>query len=203
MWQLQWMIGLLPDWVFLAVTAIGAAMIVASWILKRIPFINQYNFPIYVLGTVVTIAGVWFAGGRTTQAAWEAKLKDMEAKVQVAEEKSKEVNTVIETRVVEKVKIVKEKTNANKQIIKEVAGAQLDARCELPNSTVMLVNSASKNEVSGSPSVSDGASSGVKASDLLDTVVENYGKYNEIREKLVAWQEWYKQQKRIFEEVNK
>jgi len=203
MWQLQWMIGLLPDWVFLAVTAIGAAMIVASWILKRIPFINQYNFPIYVLGTTLAIAGVWFAGGRANQAAWEAKLKEMEAKVQVAEEKSKEVNTVIQTRVVEKVKIVKEKTNANKQIIKEVAGAQLDARCELPVSTVMLVNSASKNEVSGSPSVSDGASSGVKASDLLDTVVENYGRYNEIREKLITWQEWYKQQKRIFEEVNR
>jgi hypothetical protein len=203
MWQLQWMIGLLPDWVFLAVTAIGAAMIVASWILKRIPFINQYNFPIYVLGTTFAIAGVWFAGGRANQAAWEAKLKEMEAKVQVAEAKSQEVNTVIETKVVEKVKIVKEKTNANKQIVKEFAGAQFDARCELPNSTVLLVNSASKNEVPGGPGVSDGASSGVKASDLLDTVVENYGRYNEIREKLVAWQEWYKQQKRIFEEVNK
>jgi hypothetical protein len=203
MWQLQWMIGLFPDWAFLAITAIGAGMIVASWILKRISFISQYNFPIYVLGTAITIAGVWFAGGRANQAAWEAKVKDMEAKVQVAEAKSKEVNTVIETRVVEKVRIVKEKTNANKQIIQEVAGAQLDAKCELPVSTVMLVNSASKNEVSGSPTVSDGASSGVKASDLLDTVVENYGRFNEIREKLVAWQEWYKQQKRIHEEINK
>jgi hypothetical protein len=203
MWQLQWMIGLLPDWVFLAVTAIGVALIVASWVLKRISFINQYNFPVYVLGTIITVFGVWFAGGRATQATWEARVKDMEAKVQVAEAKSKEVNTVIETRVVEKVKIVKERTNANKQIIKEVAGAQLDAKCELPVSTVMLVNSASKNEVSGGPGVSDGTSSGVKASDLLDTVVENYGRFNEIREKLVAWQEWYKQQKRIHEEINK
>jgi hypothetical protein len=203
MWQIEWMIGLLPTWMFHIIIAAGIGLVIASWILKRISFINQYNFPIYVLGTVITVAGVWFAGGRSNQAAWEAKVKDMEAKVQVAEAKSKEVNTVIETRVVEKVKIVKEKTNANKQIIKEVAGAQLDAKCELPVSTVMLVNSASKNEVSGSPSVSDGASSGVKASDLLDTVVENYGRFNEIREKLVAWQEWYKQQKRIHEEINK
>jgi hypothetical protein len=67
----------------------------------------------------------------------------------------------------------------------------------------VLVNSASRNEVPGGPSVSDGTSSGVKASDLLDTVVENYGRFNEIREKLVAWQEWYKQQKRIHEEINK
>ena len=203
MWQIQWMMGLLPDWVFLAIIVIGGALIVASWILKRISFINQYNFPIYIIGTTLAITGVWFAGGRATQAAWEARVKDMEAKVQVAEAKSREVNTVIETRVVEKVKIVKEKTNANKQIIKEVVGAQLDARCELPESTVVLVNSASKNEVPGGPGVSDGTSSGVKASDLLETVVENYGRFNEIREKLVAWQEWYKQQKRIHEEINK
>jgi hypothetical protein len=203
MWQIDWMINLLPTWMFHIIVATGIGLILASWILKRIPFIKEYNFPIHLIGILLTGVGIYYIGGRVNQAEWEAKIKDMEAKVQVAEAKSKEVNTVIETRVVEKVKIVKEKTNANKKIIKEVAGAQLDARCELPVSTVVLVNSASKNEVSGGPSVSDGASSGVKASDLLDTVVENYGKYNEIREKLVAWQEWYKQQKRIFEEVNK
>jgi len=203
MWQIEWMIGLLPTWMFHVVVIAGTGLILSSWILKRMPFINQYNFPVLLIGILLTVVGVYYEGGRGTQAAWEAKVADMEAKVKVAEAKSREVNTVIETKVVEKVKIVKERTNANKQIIKEVAGAQLDAKCELPNSTVMLVNSASKNEVPGGPGVSDGTSSGVKASDLLDTVVENYGRYNEIREKLVAWQEWYKQQKRIFEEVNK
>jgi hypothetical protein len=203
MWQIEWMIGLLPTWMFHIIVATGIGLILASWILKRIPFISQYNFPIHLIGIALTVIGVYYEGGRGTQAAWEARVKDMEARVQVAETKSQEVNTVIETKVVEKVKIVKEKTNANKQIIKEFAGAQFDAKCELPNSTVLLVNSASKNEVPGGPGVSDGTSSGVKASDLLDTVVENYGKYNEIREKLITWQEWYKQQKRIFEEVNK
>jgi hypothetical protein len=203
MWQIEWMIGLLPTWMFHIIVATGIGLILASWILKRIPFIKEYNFPVHLIGILLTVVGVYYEGGRGTQAAWEAKVKDMETKVQVAEAKSQEVNTVIETKVVEKVKIVKEKTNANKQIIKEFAGAQFDAKCELPNSTVMLVNSASKNEVPGGPGVSDGTSSGVKASDLLDTVVENYGKYNEIREKLITWQEWYKQQKRIFEEVNK
>jgi hypothetical protein len=203
MWQIEWMISLLPTWVFHFIVATGVGLILASWILRRIPFINQYNFPVHLIGILLTIVGIYYEGGRGTQAAWEARVKDMETKVQVAEAKSKEVNTVIETRVVEKVKIVKEKTNANKKIIQEVAGAQLDAKCELPESTVVLVNSASRNEVSGGPGVSDGTSSGVKASDLLDTVVENYGRFNEIREKLVAWQEWYKQQKRIHEEINK
>jgi hypothetical protein len=203
MWQIDWMINLLPTWMFHMIILIGIVLILSSWILKRIPFIKEYNFPIHLIGILLTGVGIYYTGERVNEANWEAKIKDMESKVQVAEAKSREVNTVIETKVLEKVKIVKEKTNANKKIIQEVAGAQLDAKCELPNSTVMLVNSASKNEVSGSPTVSDGASSGVKASDLLDTVVENYGRYNEIREKLITWQEWYKQQKRIFEEVNK
>ena len=43
----------------------------------------------------------------------------------------------------------------------------------------------------------------VKASDLLTTVVENYGTYYEIREKLMGWQTWYKEQKKIFEEAQK
>jgi len=198
-----WLISFLPDWFFHAIVFLGVGCIVAASIIKKLPALYTYSFAAYLAGLFLIVSGVWFEGGISEKAKWEARVKEMEAKVQIAETRSREVNTVIETKVVEKIKFVKEKTNANKQIIKEVAGAQLDAKCELPESTVVLVNSASKNEVPGGPSVSDGSSSGVKASDLLDTVVENYGRYNEIRERLVAWQEWYKQQKRIFEEINK
>jgi len=203
MWQIDWMIGLLPTWMFQFLTLSGVILLLASRFLNKIPVIGQYSIPAYLVGMMITAIGLYYGGVRSSDAAWEAKVAEAKEQVKLAENKSREVNTVIETRVVEKVKIVKEKTNANKKIIKEVAGVQLDAKCELPNSTVVLVNSASKNEVPGGPAVSDGASSGVKASDLLDTVVENYGRYNEIREKLITWQEWYKQQKRIFEEVNK
>ena len=198
-----WLISFLPDWFFHAIVFLGFGCIIAASLIKKLPALHTYSFVSYLAGLILIIGGMWFEGGISEKAKWEARIKELESKVEIAETKSKEVNTVIETKVVEKIKFVKEKTNANKQIIKEVAGAQLDAKCELPESTVVLVNSASKNEVPGGPSVSDGSSSGVKASDLLDTVVENYGRYNEIRERLVAWQEWYKQQKRIFEEINK
>jgi len=203
MWQIEWMISLLPTWIFQFLTLSGIVLLLVSKFLNKIPAVGRYSIPAYLTGMMITAIGLYYGGVRSSDAAWEAKVAEAKEQVKLAENKSREVNTVIETRVVEKVKIVKERTNANKQIIKEVAGAQLDAKCELPNSTVVLVNSASKNEVPGGPAVSDGTSSGVKASDLLDTVVENYGRYNEIREKLITWQEWYKQQKRIFEEVNK
>ena len=38
-------------------------------------------------------------------------------------------------------------------------------------------------------------------SDILDNASENYGSYYELRERYLAWQDWYKQQKKIYEDV--
>jgi hypothetical protein len=67
----------------------------------------------------------------------------------------------------------------------------------------VLLNSASRNEVARGAESVDGTPSDIKASALLDTVVENYGICNENIEKLKAWQEWYREQKQIFEGVSK
>ena len=40
-------------------------------------------------------------------------------------------------------------------------------------------------------------------SDLLENVNDNYGLYYINREKLIAWQEWYKSQKEIFADAQK
>jgi len=38
-------------------------------------------------------------------------------------------------------------------------------------------------------------------SDLLQNANSNYGSYYELREKYIAWQEWYKAQHQIFEDI--
>jgi len=159
--------------------------------------------PAELVGVLCLCIGAYFFGWRGNEEKWLAKIKELEEKVQIAESKSREVNTVIETKIVTKIKVIKETVYANKEIIREVAGAQLDSQCSLPQSSVVLLNSASRNEVArGSESV-DGTPSDIKASALLDTVVENYGICNENIEKLKAWQEWYREQKQIFEGVSK
>jgi hypothetical protein len=198
MWQIEWMVGLLPTWAFHSMVTAGIALIVASWVLKRIPFVSQYNFPIYVIGTTLTIAGVWYSGMRESQSVWADRVKEMEAQVQVAEARSQQVNTVIETQIVERVKIVKDTKNANKETAKLIA-RQLDSKCVVPESTVVLLNSASQNEVARSTLSTDGSASDVRASEVVETVVENYGRYNELREKIIAWQNWYRDQKKIYE----
>jgi hypothetical protein len=162
---------------------------------------GQYKFPVEVIGVALLVVGSYFYGGYGTEMAWRERVAELEAKVKVAEEKSQQVNTVIETKVVEKIKVVKENVYVNREIIKEVAGKQLDASCSLPKSTVSLHDSASRNEVAGRAAATDGTPSEVKASQLIDRVVENYGSCHENAAKVEAWQEWYKEQKKIFESV--
>ena len=44
------------------------------------------------------------------------------------------------------------------------------------------------------------AKSSEKLSDLLTTVTTNYGRYHECAARVEAWDSWYKEQKRIYDE---
>lgn len=164
--------------------------------------LNVYTLLIKIVITILILGTTFFFGHHMNEQKWLDRVKEMETKVAVAEQKSHEVNTVIETKVVEKVKLIKDTKNANKETAKLIT-KQLDSSCTVPESTVMLINSASQNEVARSSTVSDGSASNVRASEIVETVVENYSRYNELREKLISWQEWYKDQKKIFEESQK
>jgi hypothetical protein len=203
--QLGWMFSLIPDSLFVWITyilfGIGIALYVASKLVVWIPMMGQYKLPAELVGVVFLVVGSYMFGSYGTEMTWRNRVAELEAKVKVAEEKSQQVNTVIETKIVEKIKVVKENVYVNREIIKEVAGKQLDAQCTLPKSTVSLHDSASRNEVAGRAESTDGTPSGVEASRLLDRVVENYGSCHENAEKLRMWQEWYREQKKIFESV--
>jgi hypothetical protein len=205
--QIAWMFNLLPDSIFVMLTyvifAAGLLLYIASKMVQWIPIMMQYRVPAELVGVLCLCIGAYFFGWRGNEEHWLARIKELEEKVQIAESKSREVNTIIETKIVTKIKVVKETVYANKEIIREVAGAQLDSQCSLPRSSVVLHDSASRNEVARGAESVDGTPSDIKASALLSTVVENYGSCNENIEKLKAWQEWYRAQKQLFEGVSK
>ena len=205
MGQIGWMLSLIPDslfvWIYYIILTAGVALYIASKLVKWLPLMGQYKLPAELIGVVLLVVGAYFYGGHGVQQAWLARVQELEAKVKVAEEKSQQVNTVIQEKIVTKVKVIKENVYVNREIIKEVAGKQLDAQCTLPKSTVSLHDSASRNEVPERAAATDGTPSGVEASKLLDRVVENYGACHENAEKLRMWQEWYRDQKKIFESV--
>ena len=200
-----WLLSIVPDslfvWIYYIFTIAGCGLYICSKLVTWIPMMGQYKLPAELVGVALLVAGAYLFGGYGVQQVWTARVAELEAKVKAAEEKSQQVNTVIETKIVTKVKVIKENVYVNREIIKEVAGKQLDAQCTLPKSTVSLHDSASRNEVPERAAATDGTPSGVEASRLLDRVVENYGACHENAEKLRMWQEWYREQKKIFESV--
>ena len=112
--QMIWMINLIPDMFWTLLLWAGVLSILASYLLGKIPFVSQYKIPLRVGGVVAVLIGVYFYGVIANEAKWQAKIKELEEKVAVAEAKSTETNTVVKTEIVEKVKVIKQK--AEKQI---------------------------------------------------------------------------------------
>jgi len=203
MWQIQWLLQLIPDSIFVWITyllfAAGVVLYVASKLVSWIPLMGQYRFPAELVGVVALVIAAYFYGG----ISYREQIAEMKQRVRIAEEKSQQVNTVIETKIIEKVKVVKQNVYITREIVKEVAGQQLDTQCSLPRSTISLHDSASRNEVPQRAAATDGTPSGIEASRLLDRVIENYGACHENAEKLKAWQEWYDNQRKIYESIGK
>ena len=201
MWQIQWLLQLIPDGIFVWLTyllfAAGLVLYVASKLVSWIPLMGQYRLPAELMGVLVLVIAAYFYGG----ISYREQIAEMKQRVRIAEEQSQKVNTVIETKIIEKVKVVKQNVYITREIVKEAAGRQLDAQCSLPRSTVSLHDSASLNQVPQRAAAVDGTPSGVEASRLLDRVIENYGACHENAEKLKAWQEWYREQKTIFDSI--
>jgi hypothetical protein len=194
----MWMLSLIPTEILQlfvhGVVGLAAVLFVASF------FFGVYKPFIRVAAIVVALFGIYFEGGYMTEKEWRARVEALEAKVKVAEEKSAEVNTVIEKQYVDRVKVIKETANANIQYVDRVV-AKYDKLCTVSNAAVLLHDSASRNEMARSSLGLDEGTSSLKISDILSTVTDNYSTYYQVREQVIGWQKWYKEQKKIFESV--
>ena len=201
MWQIQWMLQLIPDnifvWITYALFLIGIALYIASKLVTILPVIGKYKLGAELLGVAVLIVSAYFYGG----IGYREMIADLKARVAVAEKQSQDANKELEKKTQQHLKEIKEVRNENKKIVRETVGRQIDSQCTLPNSAVSLHNSASRNEISRGASSTDGTASTVKASELIETVVDNYGTCHETAEKLRGWQEWYRTQKKIHESI--
>ena len=184
----MWILGFIPVWAYYISLIFGVG---ASFL----------NLPIARIIGICLIAGsCWHLGGLNTEAQWQARVQEMEAKVAQAEAKASEANKTVVTQVVTRTKVIKEKTQSNVEYITKYVAKDLDATCTLSSASILLSNSASQNEVPGSSSGVASGTSEVKASEFLQTVTENYGTYYQLVEQVKGWQAWYYAQKKIFEE---
>lgn len=201
MLNIQWILQLIPDSIFSWITyllfATGVIVYVASKFVGLFPFISRYKLVAELGGIAALIVSAYFYGG----IEYRNMVAELKNRVAIAEKLSADANVALENKTKEHLKAIKEATSANKTIIQEVAGKQIDNICRMPRSAISLHNSASGNEVARGPGAVDGTPTDIKASQFLEVVIDNYGACHANIEKLRAWQEWYTTQKNIFDSI--
>lgn len=147
----------LPDWfiTYFVHLIFGAGLIgiIAGAFLTRIPFISQYGSLIKIVSNVLFVVGLFLEGGLQTELAWRNKVADLQAKIEIAQQQSKETNANIEKKVADQVKNIKDNVNANFKSI-EANRSIINAECKLSDTAWLLYNNASQNAVAGSTSKS-------------------------------------------------
>ena len=141
MWILNW----LPFWIFYAILGIGLIGLAVTYLLRFIPLpaIYIYKTPIQLISVALIVLGTFMSGAISNEEAWIAKVKELEAKIQAAEVESVKENVKIETKVVTKTQIVKERgQDIIKYVDREVV--KFDANCVIPKEFVATHNQAAE-----------------------------------------------------------
>ncbi len=149
MWQLTWMLSLLPDWFWTLVLVAGVLAVLAAWVLKFVPFVSTYRLPIQVGGILALLVGVYFQGVISNEAKWKARVDELEAQLVKAEEASKQENVVIQEKVVKQKEYIKGKTEyitkyIDREVVKKEEIVKYVEQCPVPKELIELHNSATE-----------------------------------------------------------
>lgn len=145
----MWMLSLIPDamlaWVVNTILIAGVVGFAASFffgfVVRWLPAIAPYHLLIQIISIVLLVSGVYFKGGYSVEQSWRARTAELEAKVAVAEQKSKEVNQEIKTVYVDRVKVVKETQVVIQEKIKNVE-VKIDSQCKVVPEAILILNEA-------------------------------------------------------------
>jgi hypothetical protein len=147
----MFLLNFIPDafllWLVNAILIAGIIGTVVAFFfgffIRYLPWIIPYRMLLQIVALVLLIAGVYFKGGVGVEMSWRARVADMEAKVAVAEQKSKDANEQIKTVYVDKVRVVKETQVVIQEKIKTVE-VKIDSQCKITDETVEIFNDAAK-----------------------------------------------------------
>ena len=150
----MWILHLLPDaliaWIVNIILIAGTVITVAGFFVRFIPFVNQYRIPVQIAGILLLTVGVYFEGGYTTEMAWRERVRVVEAKLEIAQKQSAEVNTEIITKVVTQTKLVTQRGNdivkyVDREVVKNQEVIKFVENCPIPEIIINTHNAAALN----------------------------------------------------------
>lgn len=145
MWILSW----LPNWIFYGIFFAGLLGLLATYVMKFIPFVYVYRTPIQAISVLAIAIGTYMSGAISNEEAWQNRVKEMEAKVAAAEIESQKENVKIVERVVKKTEYITRKGQdivkyVDREVVKYDTKFMPSGQCELPEEFIKALNDASE-----------------------------------------------------------
>jgi hypothetical protein len=145
MWILSW----LPNWIFYGIFFAGLLGLLATYVMKFIPFVYVYRTPIQAVSVLAIAIGTYMSGAISNEEAWQARVKEMEAKVAAAEVESAKENVKIVEKVVVKTEYITRRGQdiiqyVDKEVVKYDTKFLPGGQCEIPKEFIKAINTASE-----------------------------------------------------------
>lgn len=139
----MWILNFLPDWVFYAVILAGLAGLLATYLLKLIPFpaLYVYRTAIRVVSVSIIIISTFMIGAQWNNDKWKEKVEELETELKVANEKASLVTIQTVTEYKDRTRIIREK---GEEIIKIVDREviKFNDECKIPADVISIHNKA-------------------------------------------------------------
>ena len=145
MWILQW----LPNWIFYGIFFAGLLGLLATYVMKFIPFVYVYRTPIQAVSVLAIVIGTYMSGAISNEEAWQTKVKEMEAKVAAAEIESQKENVKVVEKIVKKTEYITRRGQdiiqyVDKEVTKYDERFRPGGQCELPKEFIKAINNAAE-----------------------------------------------------------
>lgn len=139
----MWLLQLLPNWFFYAILLAGLLGLGATYLMKFVPFVYIYRQTIQLVSVGAIIVGTFMSGAIYDNESWNARVKELEAKVAVAEEKAKEATEQIDEKLeADKNQRVEKQIVINKYIEREII--KYNEVCTIPTEFIQVINKATE-----------------------------------------------------------
>ena len=145
MWILQW----LPNWIFYGIFFAGLLGLLATYVMKFIPFVYVYRTPIQAISILAIAIGTFMSGAISNEEAWQTKVKEMEAKVAAAEIESQKENIKVVEKIVKKTEYITRRGQdiiqyVDREIVKYDTKFAAGGVCEIPQEFIKAINTAAE-----------------------------------------------------------
>ena len=145
MWILNW----LPNWIFYGIFFAGLLGLLATYVMKFIPFVYVYRTPIQSVSVLAIAIGTYMSGAISNEEAWQTRVKEMEAKVAAAEVQSVKENVKIVEKVVKKTEYITRRGQdiiqyVDREIVKYDTKFAPGGVCEIPKEFIKAHNDAAE-----------------------------------------------------------